>query len=533
MSQAAPRPLTILVAALGGEGGGVLSLWLLAAATAEGYPVQGTSIPGVAQRTGATTYYVELLPTKLADCGGRSPLFALAPSPGTIDLMVTSELLEAGRAMQNGFISPDRTTLVGSTHRLYTIGERAALGDGRFESGTILEAAAALSKRAVLFDMSKLTRETGCVISAVLLGAIAASGVLPMARETFERAIRDSGIAVDTNLQGFAAGFATAAAVQGVPQAEVPETRGANHPPTPADLRARAERTYPEAAWPVIREALARLVGYQDVAYAALYLDRLDPICALERAASGGGGSSSLTNEAGRYLATWMAYEDVIRVADLKTRKSRFVRIAAEVAAKAGEPVVVVDYLKPGIEEVCALLPGLLARPLLAWTERRGLTDRLNVGMYVKTTTISGFLLMWLLARLRPLRRIGYRFAQEQSLIGRWIELVRIAAQRDLELARAVAGCARLVKGYGSTHRRGRGNFLRLLDEVAEPGLVSDPPSSLAAYIRRAREAALADPEGQALDEALAAIGAARAASATRHRSAAETEPAVQRTAGE
>mgnify|MGYP004253627695 CR=1 FL=1 len=157
-----------------------------------------------------------------------------------------------------------------------------------------------------------------------------------------------------------------------------------------------------------------------------------------------------------------------------------------------------IDYLKPGIEEVCALLPALLARPLLAWAEHRGLTDRLNVGMHIKTTTISGFLLMWLLARLRPLRRMSYRFAEEQALIGRWIELVRIAAERDLDLARAVAGCARLVKGYGSTHRRGRGNFLRLLNEVVEPGLVSEPPSSLSAYIHRAREAALADPEGKA-----------------------------------
>ena len=43
------RPTTILVAALGGEGGGVLADWLLAAATKAGLPVQSTSIPGVAE----------------------------------------------------------------------------------------------------------------------------------------------------------------------------------------------------------------------------------------------------------------------------------------------------------------------------------------------------------------------------------------------------------------------------------------------------------------------------------------------------
>jgi indolepyruvate ferredoxin oxidoreductase, beta subunit len=49
------RPITILIAALGGEGGGVLTDWIVAAASQLGFPVQSTSIPGVAQRTGATT----------------------------------------------------------------------------------------------------------------------------------------------------------------------------------------------------------------------------------------------------------------------------------------------------------------------------------------------------------------------------------------------------------------------------------------------------------------------------------------------
>ena len=42
------RPFTILISALGGEGGGVLAGWIVDAATAQGYPVQNTSIPGLA-----------------------------------------------------------------------------------------------------------------------------------------------------------------------------------------------------------------------------------------------------------------------------------------------------------------------------------------------------------------------------------------------------------------------------------------------------------------------------------------------------
>ena len=117
-------PVSILIAALGGEGGGVLSNWLVESAMAAGFPVQSSSIPGVAQRTGATTYYLEIFPVPIDELGDREPVLTLTPGPGEIDLMIASELLEAGRAMQNGFISPDRTTLIASTHRLYSVAEK-------------------------------------------------------------------------------------------------------------------------------------------------------------------------------------------------------------------------------------------------------------------------------------------------------------------------------------------------------------------------------------------------------------------------
>ena len=95
----APQPLSILIAALGGEGGGVLTGWLVDAAIRSDLPVQSISTPGVAQRTGATTYYVEIYPETNAALGDRRPILALYPSPGAIDVMVASELIEAGRAL--------------------------------------------------------------------------------------------------------------------------------------------------------------------------------------------------------------------------------------------------------------------------------------------------------------------------------------------------------------------------------------------------------------------------------------------------
>ena len=125
----ATRPITMLIAALGGEGGGVLTDWIVRAATMSDFPIQSTSIPGVAQRTGATTYYIEMLPQQ---ANGKRPILALTPGVGDIDIAVASELLEAGRTVANGFVTPDRTTMIASTSRFYAMDEKIAMGDGRF-----------------------------------------------------------------------------------------------------------------------------------------------------------------------------------------------------------------------------------------------------------------------------------------------------------------------------------------------------------------------------------------------------------------
>ncbi|MCY4566562.1 MAG: 2-oxoacid:acceptor oxidoreductase family protein, partial [Gammaproteobacteria bacterium] len=123
MSEAA-KPLKIAILAMGGQGGGVLANWLIEGAERSGCLAQSTAVPGVAQRTGATVYYLEIAP------GGKSadanPILALMPVPGHVDVVVAGELAEAGRALQRGLITPQRTTAVVSTHRDYAIGEKSA-----------------------------------------------------------------------------------------------------------------------------------------------------------------------------------------------------------------------------------------------------------------------------------------------------------------------------------------------------------------------------------------------------------------------
>ena len=154
-----------------------------------------------------------------------------------------------------------------------------------------------------------------------------------------------------------------------------------------------------------------------------------------------------------------MSYEDVIRVAQAKTDPARFARITAEVGAKPGEPVKVFEFLKPGIEELCSVLPPSLARRVLAFTEHREKLARFHWGMEVNTTSVSGYLRFRMLAKLQRWRPRTYRYAEEQREIERWLGLIADASAQSTELALEIAECARLIKGYGDTHQRGTGNY--------------------------------------------------------------------------
>ena len=184
------QPITLLVGALGGEGGGVLTEWLVETALHAGYPAQATSIPGVAQRTGATTYYIEVFPVPMAELGGKRPVFSLNPVPGALDALVSSELLETARQVGNGLASPDRTLVISSSARALTTMERMQMGDGRVENADLMKVVQQFSKVHHVFDMNTVAKEAGTVVSAVLLGAIAGSGLFPFRREDYEAVVR-------------------------------------------------------------------------------------------------------------------------------------------------------------------------------------------------------------------------------------------------------------------------------------------------------------------------------------------------------
>jgi indolepyruvate ferredoxin oxidoreductase beta subunit len=493
------EPISLAVLAMGGQGGGVLVDWIVALAESQGFIAQSTSVPGVAQRTGATIYYVEMIKAR-AD--GRYPVLALMPTPGKVDIVIGAELMEAGRAMLRGLVSPERTTLIASSHRSYAVAEKIAPGDGIADDNKVYRAAQAAAKRFIAFDMAALAEQTGSAISAVMFGALAGSKALPFVREAYEAAIRKAGIGVEASLRAFAAGF-DGVANPAQPPAK-PSAGGAEPELKPTGdsrfdaLVARVRAEFPAEAHAMLAAGLRRVVDFQDVDYGREYLDLVASFLPFRRE-----GDAALIRAAAKYIAVAMAYDDVIRVADLKTRASRFKRVRAEVMAASDQVVDITEFMHPRMEEVIGTLPAKLglwfeARPRLL----RALDRVVNKGRRVRTTTIRWFLPLYFLAGLRRFRRATLRHKREVAHRDAWLEAARTAAASNETLARAIIELRRLVKGYSDTHARGLSKFDRALAaamRLRERGDAAD-------WVRRLRDAALADEDGETLNGAIATI---------------------------
>lgn len=498
-SSSPPRTLKVAVTAMGGQGGGVLTDWIVKLAEKAGYFAQSTSVPGVAQRTGATVYYVELFPRAEADKAGKAPVMALTPVPGDVDIVISSELMEAGRAILRGFVS-EKTVLITSSHRILAVSEKIGMGDGRQKPDDILRIAQERAGTFIAADMNAAAIEAGSVISSVLFGALAGSKATPFPRDAFEQTIRDMGRAVESNLKGFDLGFKAASG-----QLEVASVAANDDAPVVTEparavrpLLDRMAADFPARAHDIIREGLKKLVDYQGPGYARLYLDRLADIKALDETKGGERRDWRLTRDVARYLALWMAFEDTIRVADLKTRGTRFDRFRDDVKAAPGQIVQVTEFMHPRVEEICDLLPPAMGRAVLNAKGLRKLIDPLfKKGRYVKTTSLGGFLMLSTIAALRPVRRFTLRYSVEQARITGWLDQVKTATGRDYDIGCETAGLARLIKGYGDTHERGLANFARI-SEVA--GTID------ADAIRTLRDAALKDEDGIALEAAFKAL---------------------------
>jgi indolepyruvate ferredoxin oxidoreductase beta subunit len=492
------KPLTIAILAMGGQGGGVLADWIVEVAEHEGWAAQSTSVPGVAQRTGATIYYIETLPPR----NGVAPVFSLMPTPGDVDVVMAAELMEAGRSVLRGLVTPDKTTLIASTHRTYAVVEKEKPGDGAGDPFAVVDALDFAARRTIAFDMDKLAVERGTVISAAMLGALAGSGVLPFERSAYEAVVSKGARGVNASLSAFADAFDRSYAGE----REAPKTgpakrlddlpEDAGHPELNR-LVARLRADLPESAGRLAFAGLKRIVDFQDVAYGDEYIDRLQRLAAIDAANGGAEKNFAFTAEAAKRLAVAMAYDDVIRVADIKLRPSRFARLRQEAGAAPDQVLYATEYLHPRGEEICGMLPASLgafieARPFLF----RALDGLVNRGRRVSVGRIGGFLQLYCVAALRPTRRWSLRHKRESEHREAWLAQAVEILPMNYDLAVEILRSRRLVKGYSDTHARGLSKFDRVMAKARNLAQRNDG----AQWMARLIAAALVDEPGDALD---------------------------------
>ena len=462
----------VLIAALGGEGGGVLAGWLVRCARESGRAVQATSVPGVAQRTGATSYYLEWTAEPVDN--SDAPTFAMSPVPACVDVVVASESLEAARMLERGFVTPDLTCLIASTSRVYTTAEKMHMVDGRLDDSLIHTLTQTLAREAILMDMESIRKAHQTAISAVLFGAMSGANVLPWSVEACEAVITASGKGVAASLAGFHAARQRALDAKNAVAVE--------QPVSPTQLKLAEVCTLGEA----------RCLDYQDAAYATEYRDLVSQACASQ------GMSDELTaawTEGARHLALWMCYEDLIRVADLKTKPERIARIRAEAQARDGQLVRVTEHFKPGIEEIASVLPQRLGRLLIQKTSERQ-KKKFQFGLHVRSTSLWGYLMLRGLARMRPLRRRSLRYHEEATARHAWWEAMRELTPKSPTFGLALASLPQVLKGYGDTQKRGRENYDRLWRTCVEPALTA--PEGLDAagkHLAEAIKATLSNPD--------------------------------------
>lgn len=327
-------------------------------------------------------------------------------------------------------------------------------------------------------------------------------------KTAYEDTVRRSGKGIEASLRGFALAFDKVHERRVQHAAVLDAVAGLAAAPAGPELSEVLRRRFPPEVHEMLALGHARLAEYQDEAYAALYADRLERVLLAERAGDPEAANGyATTRETARWLALWMAFDDIVRVAELKLRASRSLRVRREVAARHDEIVKVYDHFKPGVPEVAALLPRSLAARLTAWDAKRrarGL-EPWAVPLKVGAHTVSGALALRVLASLRGQRRRGSRYAIEQSLIERWLDALEYGAREHAPLGAQIALCGRLIKGYGTTNERGKQHLLHVIEHLA----IGDAPAPARAdAIRAAREAALADDSGNALDRTMVAHGA-------------------------
>ncbi len=467
---AADRSVRALIGTVGGQGGGVLSDWFVRGLLNAGWQPQSIGLLGLSQRAGSVIYYLEARPE--SDSGQAPPVLSPFAVPGDVDLILAQEFLELGRLLQGGFAAPG-CQIIANTYRYLGTLEKMPAEGGVYPTEVIRKAAEELSDNTWLFHAQHMVTEAGLSnlsSNAVLLGAVIASPAFNLPAEPFHQAIRDAGSNVSDNLKAFDLGYSMMrdgtlprAHFDEKPALDWQQMADHREQQLTAKLRgpyrkllADAQQKLPARLNTVLAEALYQLIDYQDENYARAYLAMVEEFK----------GDDELCAVYAQHLALWLTYEDSPRVAQIKTRPSRFQQLAKEHGVKPGQKMLVEDFLAPDPQQLYGILPPALAEAVRKIGPRFSDDfENISLEMKVKTSSLWGYWTMSLVAWTRRFRTGSWRHQQEMGHIGQWQQAVRDWRQQAPELALLAADSGRVVKGYGRVRELALADLQLFLDQ--------------------------------------------------------------------
>jgi hypothetical protein len=248
----------------------------------------------------------------------------------------------------------------------------------------------------------------------------------------------------------------------------------------------------PDGARSVISDGIDLLMDYQGAAYAKLYVERMARFIGRQ-------GVDAVTFcEIARLTASRMAYEDAIRIAQLKLVEFR----------DSGGQVRSADIRKFRFDELVDALPAIAADPVLDVLDRVGWAHR-RVSIPFSTKSQWGIRRLRVEAWLRRWRLFSIRYGEERAWVERWLHMISRSLAKQPKATSAIVATATMIEGYGDRYRQGLADWHAIIDGLAKPTfdgklLLAD----LAAAVAQARSAALPDPRQVALKRVIAQIRA-------------------------